>query len=134
MISQTALYDIIKNYSRTIRPPDETQYNELQKHVVSKVPNTPEGREFIENLRKYYNKKRFTFRVVGRGPRVKAALKDGRCRRCYDQDLPLHHAEYFSVYLNERKGIETTVTYAHGFYMGVINTFKYFYGESNAKR
>jgi hypothetical protein len=37
-----------------------------------------------------------------RGPRTLPALKDGRGRRGYDQDLPIEHAERVTLYFDYR--------------------------------
>jgi ribosomal protein L29 len=81
---------------------------ERESNTVLKVPNTPEGQQFLADFRKY--------RVSGvrvwaraRGPRAvhaRAAFADKvtpeRLRfaaRWYDQDLPREHATYWGVYV-----------------------------------
>jgi hypothetical protein len=63
----------------------------------------------IEDLRKLikyinrYSKTKFRVTLKPRGPRVAAALADGRHRRAYFQSLPLRHAERIDVYVHENR-------------------------------
>tara|TARA_Y100000592_G_C5479849_1_gene324642 strand:+ start:50 stop:340 length:291 start_codon:yes stop_codon:yes gene_type:complete len=41
----------------------------------------------------------FRVKCQGRGPRTRAALRDGRHPRSYDQSLPLRHAVALDVYI-----------------------------------
>lgn len=41
----------------------------------------------------------FRVKCQGRGPRTRAALRDGRHPRSYDQSLPLRHATALDVYI-----------------------------------
>ena len=43
----------------------------------------------------------FRVRLMPRGPRRAAALKDGLRRTAYDQSLPARHATHFDVYVHE---------------------------------
>ena len=41
----------------------------------------------------------FRVKCQGRGPRTRAALRDGRHPRSYDQSLPLRHATALDIYI-----------------------------------
>jgi hypothetical protein len=61
--------------------------------------------EIIRNAVKVANKNRTKKNYVkchARGPRVTAALGDGKHRRRYDQCLPLRHAQRLDVYIYTR--------------------------------
>jgi len=60
----------------------------------------------IRNVVKMVNKQspqKFYVKCQGRGPRVAAALKDGKYPRAYDSSLPLRHATHMDVYLYKRR-------------------------------
>lgn len=68
--------------------------------TLFRVPNTPEGLAFIEQMRQYAAGGT-TVRLRGRGHRVKAAIANGRYRNLWKQSIPLKHADYFAVYINK---------------------------------
>jgi hypothetical protein len=68
--------------------------------TLLRVPNTPEGTAFLNQLRKYAVK---GTRILARprGPRVRHAIADGRWRASYRSDLPRQHAVHFAVYIRK---------------------------------
>jgi len=42
----------------------------------------------------------FRVRLMARGPRKEAALRDGKRARAYDQYLPIRHGKWFDVYIH----------------------------------
>ena len=58
-------------------------------------------RKVVKMVNKQTQQK-FYVKCQGRGPRVAAALKDGKHRRAYDSSLPLRHATHMDVYLYKR--------------------------------
>jgi hypothetical protein len=77
----------------------QKQRKDANTGMYFKIPNTPEGNEFLYQLHAYKTMgTRITIR--GRGARTKHAVADGKRPRNYDQDLPLRHAEWFAVYVH----------------------------------
>lgn len=68
------------------------------------VPNTPEGLEFIKNLRKFLNKRKFendtdfTISIRGRGSRKAYAQVAGRYNA--QSGVSMKYAEWFAVYVS----------------------------------
>jgi hypothetical protein len=60
--------------------------------TVFYIPNTDEGRAFLQQARLYLNRAHWQLRPRGRGPR--------RSQKHNKQFLPLHLATYFGVYLS----------------------------------
>lgn len=57
------------------------------------IPNTYEGKEFINLLKKFTNRKRWNIKVRGRGSRKEHGDQS---------DIPLDYAEWFAVYLSRK--------------------------------
>lgn len=88
------------------------------------VPNTPEGRAWIEQARTYANYAELQrIRVRGRGARAGIARVKGLNPRAYDQDLPTAFAARLAVYI----GSATRDKSAN-------NTRAWFYSEQNMQR
>ena len=65
------------------------------------LPNNQEGRDCLETLRKYTNRKLVkVIRARGRGSRTAPALANGRNPRAYDQSLPLEYSERLAIYID----------------------------------
>lgn len=76
---------------------------ERNERWIFKVPNTPEGQAFLKQLTAYRNKARLKFNKMARGKRAKHAIADGKWARSYDTSLPVRHAEWFHVYVDDRQ-------------------------------
>ncbi|MFA7219081.1 MAG: ribosomal protein L7/L12 [Synergistaceae bacterium] len=59
---------------------------------VFNVPNNEEGKQFMESLAKYLNRPKYSIKRRGRGTRKNKGS---------NSDIPLSHAEWVAVYLNE---------------------------------
>ncbi|MGH3428231.1 MAG: hypothetical protein ACRDQZ_11815 [Mycobacteriales bacterium] len=76
------------------------QYKKSDSKTVTmlKVPNTEEGRAFLESL-KFYSTVGTRIAARPRGPRAKHATAAGKRPRSFDQDLPRKLAESFGMYI-----------------------------------
>jgi hypothetical protein len=62
-------------------------------HFLTDVPNSKEGWAFINQMKKYLHKGRYSIRLKGRGSRKEHG----------DQSfIPLPHAERYSVYIDQK--------------------------------
>ena len=69
-------------------------YNQL--YVFSKLPNTDEGKEFVDNMRQHLNRDRYKMRVRGQG------LVDGADWRQHRYGQPLDKSTHLRVYIEEK--------------------------------
>jgi hypothetical protein len=72
-----------------------SEYNPL--YVFSKIPNTDEGREFVDSMRQHLNRDRYKMRVRGQG------LVEGANWRRYQYGTPLNKSTHMRVYIEEKK-------------------------------
>jgi len=69
----------------------------MYRYVFSGIPNTPEGKEIVENMREYLNKDTYTLRVKGQ------YQKDGLNWRDYPAGQPINKSKCLRVYIDKRK-------------------------------
>ena len=62
-------------------------------HFLTNVPNSKEGWDFINQLKKYLHKGRYSIRLKGRGSRKKHGNQSF---------IPLPHAEHYSIYIDQK--------------------------------
>ena len=62
-------------------------------HFLTNVPNSKEGWAFINQMKKYLHKGRYSIRLKGRGSRKKHGCQSF---------IPLPHAEHYSVYIDQK--------------------------------
>jgi len=62
-------------------------------HFLTNVPNSKEGWAFINQMKKYLHKGRYSIRLKGRGSRKEHGDQSG---------IPLPHAEHYSVYIDQK--------------------------------
>tara|TARA_R110002074_G_scaffold58023_2_gene142440 strand:- start:1266 stop:1676 length:411 start_codon:yes stop_codon:yes gene_type:complete len=62
-------------------------------HFLTNVPNSKEGWAFINQLKKYLHKGRYSVRLKGRGSRKKYGNQSF---------IPLPHAEHYSIYIDQK--------------------------------
>ena len=60
-------------------------------HFLTNVPNSKEGWDFINQLKKYLHKGRYSIRLKGRGSRKEHGDQRG---------IPIKYAERYSVYID----------------------------------
>lgn len=72
-----------------------SEYNPL--YVFSKIPNTDEGREFVDSMRQHLNRDRYKMRVRGQG-----LVKEADWRR-HRYGAPLFASTHLRVYIEEKK-------------------------------
>lgn len=66
-------------------------------YIFSKIPNTDEGREFVDSMRKHLNRNRYKMRVRGTG------LVDGADWRRHQYGAPLSKSTHMRVYIEDKK-------------------------------
>lgn len=66
-------------------------------YVFSRIPNTDEGRAFVEQMREYFNRDRYKMRIRGQG------LTSGKNWRQYTYGAPLDCSTHLRVYIEEKK-------------------------------
>ena len=66
------------------------------KFVFSDIPNNDEGKDFVKQLRQFFNKERYTIRVRGQ------YLKDCFNWRHYQNGQPLTHSKCLRIYIKEK--------------------------------
>ena len=62
-------------------------------HFFHQIPNSKEGWNFINSVRKFINKDRYKVRVLGRGSRKKHGTQSF---------IPLKHATNYSIYIDHK--------------------------------
>ena len=62
-------------------------------HFLTNVPNSKEGWAFINQMKKYLHKGRYSIRLKGRGSRKEHGNQSF---------IPLPHAEHYSVYIDNK--------------------------------
>ena len=62
-------------------------------HFLTNVPNSNEGWAFINQLKKYLHKGRYSIRLKGRGSRKEHGNQSF---------LPIPHAEHYSIYIDQK--------------------------------
>ena len=62
-------------------------------HFLTNVPNSKEGWDFINQMKKYLHKGRYSIRLKGRGSRKVHGNQSF---------IPLPHAEHYSVYIDQK--------------------------------
>ena len=62
-------------------------------HFLTNVPNSKEGWDFINQLKKYLHKGRYSIRLKGRGSRKEHGNQSF---------LPIPHAEHYSIYIDQK--------------------------------
>ena len=62
-------------------------------HFLTSVPNSKEGWAFINQMKKYLHKGRYSLRLKGRGSRKEHGNQSF---------IPLPHAEHYSVYIDQK--------------------------------
>ena len=62
-------------------------------HFLTNVPNSKEGWDFINQLKKYLHKGRYSIRLKGRGSRKIHGNQSF---------IPLPHAEHYSIYIDQK--------------------------------
>ena len=62
-------------------------------HFLTGVPNSKEGWAFINLVKKYLHKGRYSIRLKGRGSRKKHGNQSF---------IPLPHAEHYSIYIDQK--------------------------------
>ncbi len=67
------------------------------KYVLSDIPNDDEGKDFVKQLRQFFNKDRYAIRVRGQ------YLKDGLNWRRYTYGQPLEHSKCIRIYITEKE-------------------------------
>ena len=82
------LQERVEELTPKIAPPPKYQFCE--------IPNDCEGQEFIDNIKKYLNKKKYTLRV--RGQHIKEELK-GKGLTSYGQSI--NQSTHLRVYIQE---------------------------------
>lgn len=71
-----------------------SDYNPL--YVFSRIPNTDDGRAFIDEMKQYFNRDRYKMRVRGQG------LTEGSNWRDHTYGAPLSKSTHLRVYIEER--------------------------------
>ena len=62
-------------------------------HFLTNVPNSKEGWAFINQMKKYLHKGRYSIRLKGRGSRKEHGNQSF---------IPLPHAEHYSIYIDQK--------------------------------
>ena len=62
-------------------------------HFLTNVPNSKEGWAFINQMKKYLHKGRYSIRLKGRGSRKEHGNQSF---------LPIPHAEHYSIYIDQK--------------------------------
>ena len=62
-------------------------------HFLTDVPNSKEGWAFINQMKKYLHKGRYSIRLKGRGSRKEHGNQSF---------LPIPHAEHYSIYIDQK--------------------------------
>ena len=62
-------------------------------HFLTNVPNSKEGWDFINQLKKYLHKGRYSIRLKGRGSRKEHLVQRG---------IPIKYAERYSIYIDHK--------------------------------
>ena len=62
-------------------------------HFLTNVPNSKEGWAFINQMKKYLHKGRYSLRLKGRGSRKEHGNQSF---------IPLPHAEHYSIYIDQK--------------------------------
>tara|TARA_R100000951_G_scaffold52379_1_gene44089 strand:- start:1495 stop:1905 length:411 start_codon:yes stop_codon:yes gene_type:complete len=62
-------------------------------HFLTNVPNSKEGWAFINQMKKYLHKGRYSIRLKGRGSRKEHGNQSF---------LPIPHAEHYSIYIDHK--------------------------------
>ena len=62
-------------------------------HFLTNVPNSKEGWAFINQMKKYLHKGRYSIRLKGRGSRKEHGDQRG---------IPIKYAEHYSVYIDQK--------------------------------
>ena len=65
-------------------------------YCFSKIPNDDDGKRFLEDLKKYFNRDRYRMRVRGQG------LKQGEDWRRYQYGQPIAKSDFLRVYIEEK--------------------------------
>ena len=63
------------------------------RHFMKEIPNSKEGWNFINQMKKYLHKGRYSIRLKGRGSRKKHGNQSF---------LPIPHAEHYSIYIDQK--------------------------------
>ena len=77
----------------SIEPKKINKMKEACVHYFHDIPNSKEGWEFINQVRKFINKDRYKVRVLGRGSRKYHGTQSF---------IPLKHATNYSVYIDHK--------------------------------
>ena len=70
-----------------------------QHNVVFRVPNTDEGKDFIEKAKKFINKDSYSITLRGRSKNRKQRFAPNVTSRYYRIEVPVNQAESWGVYL-----------------------------------
>ena len=73
-------------------------------HFLTNVPNSKEGWDFINQLKKYLHKGRYSIRLKGRGSRKEHGDQRG---------IPIKYAERYSIYIDQKIVDENHPAYNH---------------------
>jgi len=73
-------------------------------HFLTDVPNSKEGWAFINQLKKYLHKGRYSIRLKGRGSRKEHGDQRG---------IPIKYAERYSIYIDQKIVDENHPAYNH---------------------
>jgi len=73
-------------------------------HFLTNVPNSKEGWAFINQMKKYLHKGRYSIRLKGRGSRKEHGDQRG---------IPIKYAERYSVYIDHKIIDRENPTYHH---------------------
>ena len=73
-------------------------------HFLTNVPNSNEGWAFINQLKKYLHKGRYSVRLKGRGSRKEHGDQRG---------IPIKYAERYSIYIDQKIVDENHPAYNH---------------------
>lgn len=70
------------------------------RYQLSRIPNDDEGRQFVETLKKFLNKERYSVRVRGQG------LKSGENWRHHQYGAPLSKSTHLRIYIEEKQNVD----------------------------
>ena len=73
-------------------------------HFLTNVPNSKEGWAFINQMKKYLHKGRYSIRLKGRGSRKEHGDQRG---------IPIKYAERYSIYIDQKIVDENHPAYNH---------------------
>ena len=74
------------------------------RHFMKEIPNSKEGWSFINQMKKYLHKGRYSIRLKGRGSRKEHGDQRG---------IPIKYAERYSIYIDQKIKDDNHPAYYH---------------------